>query len=175
MQIESLPASSVSHYCCIITRRGRFSFRYTSASLPRRVFGAFRCAKNSHRIWNANREDWVGATERRPRVKNSRRNWNATEKIELEPRDKVHSPCCARSLRGISCDCVDFFLVDVLLYVHSNRRLIRDGEPRTATSTFTQLLNSVVISSTPGLCSLLQNLSFLLRAFSLQLHSSGAV
>ena len=112
MQIESLPASSVSHYCCIITRRGRFSFRYTSASLPRRVFGAFRCAKNSHRIWNANREDWVGATERRPRVKNSRRNWNATEKIELEPRDKVHSPCCARSLRGISCDCVDFFLVE---------------------------------------------------------------
>ena len=79
VQIESLPASSVSHYCCIITRRGRFSFRYTSASLPRRVFGAFRCAKNSHRIWNANREDWVGATERRPRVKNSRRNWNATE------------------------------------------------------------------------------------------------
>ena len=133
------------------------------------------CAKNSHRIWNANREDWVGATERRPRVKNSRRNWNATEKIELEPRDKVHSPCCARSLRGISCDCIDFFLVDVLLYVNRNRRLIRDGEPRTATSTFTQLLGSVLISSTPGLCSLLQNLSFQLRAFSLQLHSSGAV
>ena len=30
----------------------------------------------------------------------------------------------------------------VLLYVHRNRRLIRDGEPRTATSTFTQLLSS---------------------------------
>ena len=34
-------------------------------------------------------------------------------------------------------------LVEVLLYVHRNRRLIRDGEPRTATSTFTQLLSSV--------------------------------
>ena len=32
--------------------------------------------------------------------------------------------------------------VEVLLYVHRNRKLIRDGEPRTATSTFTQLLNS---------------------------------
>ena len=30
----------------------------------------------------------------------------------------------------------------MLLYVHRNRRLIRDGEPRTATSTFTQLLSS---------------------------------
>ena len=29
----------------------------------------------------------------------------------------------------------------VLLYVHRNRRFIRDGEPRTATSTFTQLLS----------------------------------
>ena len=28
----------------------------------------------------------------------------------------------------------------MLLYVHRNRRLVRDGEPRTATSTFTQLL-----------------------------------
>ena len=28
------------------------------------------------------------------------------------------------------------------LYVHRNRRLIRDGEPRTSTSTFTQLLTS---------------------------------
>ena len=34
-------------------------------------------------------------------------------------------------------------LVEELLYVHRNRRLIKDGEPRTATSTFTQLLNSV--------------------------------
>ena len=34
------------------------------------------------------------------------------------------------------------WLVEVLLYVHRNRRLIRDGEPRTATSTFTQLLSS---------------------------------
>ena len=34
-------------------------------------------------------------------------------------------------------------LVEVLLSVHRNRRLIRDGEPRTSTSTFTQLLNSV--------------------------------
>ena len=31
----------------------------------------------------------------------------------------------------------------MLLYVHRNRRLIRDGELRTATSTFTQLLSSV--------------------------------
>ena len=29
----------------------------------------------------------------------------------------------------------------MLLYVHINHRLIRDGEPRTATSTFTQLLS----------------------------------
>ena len=33
-------------------------------------------------------------------------------------------------------------LVEVLLYAHRNRRLIRDVEPRTATSTFTQLLSS---------------------------------
>ena len=33
-------------------------------------------------------------------------------------------------------------LVEVLLYVHRNRRLIRDGSPTTATSTFTQLLSS---------------------------------
>ena len=31
--------------------------------------------------------------------------------------------------------CVD---VEVLLYVHRNRRFIRDGELRTSTSTFTQ-------------------------------------
>ena len=31
-------------------------------------------------------------------------------------------------------------MVEVLLYIHS--RLIRDWEPRTATSTFTQLLSS---------------------------------
>ena len=36
-------------------------------------------------------------------------------------------------------------LVEVLFYVHKNRRFIRDGEPRTPTSTFTQLLSSVVI------------------------------
>ena len=36
-------------------------------------------------------------------------------------------------------------LVEVLFYVHKNRRFIRDGEPRTSTSTFTQLLSSVVI------------------------------
>ena len=39
-------------------------------------------------------------------------------------------------------------LVEVLLYVHRNRRFIRDGirdgEPRTSTSTFTQLLSSDV-------------------------------
>ena len=34
--------------------------------------------------------------------------------------------------------------VDVLLYVHRNRRFVRDGEPRTSTSTFTQLLSSVI-------------------------------
>ena len=33
-------------------------------------------------------------------------------------------------------------LVEVLLYVHRNRRLIRDEEPRMATSTFTQLPSS---------------------------------
>ena len=32
--------------------------------------------------------------------------------------------------------------VEVLFYVHRNRRFIKDGEPRTATSTFTQLLSS---------------------------------
>ena len=30
----------------------------------------------------------------------------------------------------------------VLLYVHRNRKAYYDGKPRTATSTFTQLLNS---------------------------------
>ena len=35
-------------------------------------------------------------------------------------------------------------LVEALLYVHRNRRLIRDGEPRTSTSTFTQLLSSAL-------------------------------
>ena len=34
-------------------------------------------------------------------------------------------------------------LVEVLLYVHRNRRIIRDGEPRTSSSTFTQPLSSV--------------------------------
>ena len=33
-------------------------------------------------------------------------------------------------------------LVEVLLYVHKNHRLIRNGEPRMAISTFTQLLSS---------------------------------
>ena len=33
----------------------------------------------------------------------------------------------------------------MLLYVHRNNRLIRDGKPRTATSTFTQLLSSEAI------------------------------
>ena len=33
-------------------------------------------------------------------------------------------------------------VVEVLLYVHRNRRFMRDGEPRTATSTFTHLLSS---------------------------------
>ena len=36
-------------------------------------------------------------------------------------------------------------LAEVLLYSHRNRRRIRDGEPRTATSTFTQLLGSNAI------------------------------
>ena len=35
-------------------------------------------------------------------------------------------------------------VVEVLLYVHKNRRLIRDGSPRTATSTFAPLLSFVV-------------------------------
>ena len=35
----------------------------------------------------------------------------------------------------------------VLLYVHKNRRLIRDGEPRTATLTFTQFLDSIESTS----------------------------
>ena len=35
-------------------------------------------------------------------------------------------------------------MVEVLLNVHRNRRLIRDGEPRTATSTFTQLMGEGV-------------------------------
>ena len=34
-----------------------------------------------------------------------------------------------------------------MLYVHRKRRLIRDGEPRTTTSTFTQLLSSVVLDA----------------------------
>ena len=34
-------------------------------------------------------------------------------------------------------------VVEVLVYVHRNRRFIMDGEPRTSTSTFTQLLSSV--------------------------------
>ena len=34
--------------------------------------------------------------------------------------------------------------LEVLLYVHRNRRFIRDGKPRTATSTFTQLLSSAI-------------------------------
>ena len=34
-------------------------------------------------------------------------------------------------------------MVEVLLYVHRNRRFIRAGEPRTSTSTFTQLLSSM--------------------------------
>ena len=33
-------------------------------------------------------------------------------------------------------------VAEVLLHVHRNRRFIRNGEPRTSTSTFTQLLSS---------------------------------
>ena len=33
-------------------------------------------------------------------------------------------------------------LVEVLLYVHRNRRFIRNREPRTSVSTFTQLQSS---------------------------------
>ena len=51
-------------------------------------------------------------------------------------------------------------VVEVLLYGHRNRRLIRDGEPRTSTSTFTQLLSS----DPPFFNSfILQSLYFLLR------------
>ena len=38
-------------------------------------------------------------------------------------------------------------LVEALLYVHGNRRLMRDGEPRAATSTFRQLPSSVILRS----------------------------
>ena len=51
----------------------------------------------------------------------------------------------ARSVRSLHTPSIAFrYLVrySVLLYVHRNRRLIRDGEPRTSTSTFTQLLSS---------------------------------
>ena len=37
---------------------------------------------------------------------------------------------------------VTVVVVEVLLYVHRNRRLIGDGEPRTSTSTFTEPLSS---------------------------------
>ena len=36
----------------------------------------------------------------------------------------------------------------MLLYVHRNHKAHWDGEPRTATSTFTQLLNSVTYTHT---------------------------
>ena len=68
----------------------------------------------------------------------------------------------------------------VLLYVHRNRKAHKDGEPRTATSTFTQFLNSVpqslvefmyiVFTRMPGesyrrrLMSLLQYLCYVFRA-----------
>ena len=44
---------------------------------------------------------------------------------------------------------LEFFsevVVEALLYIHRNRRFIRDGEPGMSTSTFTQLLNSVLLS-----------------------------
>ena len=43
------------------------------------------------------------------------------------------------------CECVILLVGWVLLYVHRNRRLIRDREPRTATSTFTQLKTSASV------------------------------
>ena len=43
------------------------------------------------------------------------------------------------------------FVIKVLLYVHRNRRFIRDGEPKTSTSTFTQLLTSAFLSFLPSL------------------------
>ena len=42
-------------------------------------------------------------------------------------------------LNACVCSCMQ---CSTLVYVHRDRRLIRDGEPRTATSTFTQLLSS---------------------------------
>ena len=37
---------------------------------------------------------------------------------------------------------IRLLFVEVLLYVHRNSRLIRDGESRASASTFTQLLSS---------------------------------
>ena len=42
-------------------------------------------------------------------------------------------------------------LAEALHYVHRIRRLIKDREPRTSTSTFTQLLGSVTSTETVGL------------------------
>ena len=47
-------------------------------------------------------------------------------------------------------DLTPFHMVHVLmlLYVHRDQKTIRDGEPRTTTLTFVQLLNSEVVSAT---------------------------
>ena len=42
----------------------------------------------------------------------------------------------------VVCAWVDGWMVEVLLYIHRNRRFREGWEPRTATSTFTQLLSS---------------------------------
>ena len=53
-----------------------------------------------------------------------------------------------KALAAVSCilrgeePTVVVVVVKVLLYIHINHRFIRDGKPRTATSTFTHLLSS---------------------------------
>ena len=68
--------------------------------------------------------------------------------VSLIVRDSVYNPQLLtrrESRRGIEPRFVCYLtlmMMSVLLYVHRNRRLIRDVEPRTATSTFSQLLSS---------------------------------
>ena len=84
-----------------------------------------------------------------PRLSNAgtrrwRQSWNATSKSSSSSDNSSIKAAAGRFVDTISLrsSSGSMILLQMSLYVHRNRRLIRDGEPRTAISTFTQLLSS---------------------------------
>ena len=85
-----------------------------------------------------------------PRLSNAdtrhwRQSWNATSKSSSSSDNSSIKAAAGRFVDTISLrrsSSGSMILLQMSLYALRNPRLIRDGEPRTATSTFTQLLSS---------------------------------